>query len=180
MALKANDQAIRDRIKHLQDHLALVQQLVSGQSAQYIPKSIIKNRPSHLIDELCLNGDWTYRGNVIDLDRSVLVNSLALQLRPLTADHPWVIPERYQEGMNPEYSECFLIRAFHLTYLLTNALMGPMAARAVRDYYAVEGIEWRDFHNYGAELEAQLKAAGWKLIEPRPFSVLKDTELREL
>jgi hypothetical protein len=129
-----------------------------------IPKHISKGKPENQVEELCLNHDWTYRQSIHwAAPRPALINALIYWLRP-GPSNPWVIPERYQEGIHLEHQECYLIRLNYLNYILTNALLGPMAAQTVRDYYGDNRLEWRCFHNYQAEMEAELIEAGLHLI----------------
>lgn len=169
---------IQSRIDALNTGLMRITEVISDWEVKnygVIPRKLRSANPEALLAPLIDGPDALFkRPNKWNWSqakwKSDIIKGMPFMMRPEKTGRykHWVIPEAYQEGgvKGREYHECFLIRANFFYYVLTNTLLGPMAAQAVRQYYEDHNLEWRAFHSYDAAIEAELKAGGLKLIDP--------------
>jgi hypothetical protein len=168
---EAKIRAIRDRIELLKTAADNAGKLLSDweiQNTGRIPRDLAQSSVDELIERFLKDGwDLSVPVKAVALRRHVIM-SLAWTITPTVQGlaNRWIIPPQYQEGRDLEFTECFLIRVCWLLYRLTNQLLGPMAAQEIRNHYNLNQIEWRTWHNYTAELEAEMALAGLRLIDP--------------
>lgn len=164
--------AIQARIDRLKTAADVAGRLLSDwelHNAGRIPRDLARTSIEELIEHFMSGEGWNLSIPVAAVpQRRNVIMGLAWTITPTIHGRSarWVIPEQFKEGRDPEFTECFLIRVCWLLYRLTVLLLGPMAAQEIRDHYNLNNIGWRTWHNYTAELEAELALAGLKLIDP--------------